>query len=175
MIEADPKQLRELLLLLTDHSLSDPEVAPIVDRALLALDDPSAYINDYPDDEWITDGFALDQFQEGSFRLLHWVIFDELQASLTIGDNADELTERVIDRMIQEGVAINDPPSHLSTLAEILHYLNEQLARSADSAKTLVRFETGFTDEIGLFIVSRETVARIMILAKAYKLRLTVT
>lgn len=175
MFEANPKQLYELLMLLSDHGLSEPEMAPIVERALLALDDPAAYINDYPDDEWITDGFALDEFQAGSLRLLHWVIFDELQASLTIGDNANELTERVIDRMIQDGVAINDPPSHLRTLAEHLHYLNDQLASSAIAAKALVKFETGFTDEIGLFVVRRDDVARIMALAKTYKLQLTIS
>ena len=175
MVEADPKQLKELFLLLADGGLSDPEVSPIVDRALLALDDPNAYINDYPDDEWITEGFALDESQEGSIRLLHWVIFDELQAFLTISDDANELTERVIDRLIQDDVAIQDPPSYLRTLAEHLQYLNEQLAAIEAAPKALLKFETGFTDEIGLFVVSRDKVARIVTLARDCGLRLSVT
>jgi hypothetical protein len=172
MTEADPKQLKELLALLTDRKLSDVEAAPIVDRALLALDDPTAYINDYPDDEWITEGFALDESSEGSIRLLHWIIFDELQSWLTISDKADELTVSIVDRLIEDGLEVDDPPSRLRTLAEHLHYLNEQLAAIAGAPKELVRFETGFTDEIGLFVVSRNDVARIVALGRAYKLRI---
>jgi hypothetical protein len=175
VIEADPKQLTELFRLLSSDGLSDPELAPIVDRALLALDDPAAYINDYPDDEWITEGIALDESQEGSVRLLHWVIFDELQGYLTISDNANELTERVIDRLIQDDVAIEDPPSYLRTLAEHLQYLNEQLSAIDDTPKALLKFETGFTDEIGLFVVSCDAVPRIVSLAGHYRLRLSVT
>jgi hypothetical protein len=175
VIEADPKQLKELFLLLSNGELSDPDVTPIVDRALLALDDPHAYITDYPDDEWITEGFDLDESQAGSIRLLHWVVFDELQAFLTISDNADELTERVIDRLIQDEVAIEDPPSHLCTLADHLGYLNEQLAAIADTPKALLKFETAFTDEIGLFVVNHDTVDRIVTLARDYDLRLSVT
>jgi hypothetical protein len=174
VIEADPKQLAQLFLLLSSDGLSEPELAPIVDRALLALDDPAAYSNDYPDDEWITEGFALDESHEGSIRLLHWVIFDELQAFLTISDDTTELTERVIDRLIHDGIAIEDPPSYLRTLAEHLGYLNEQLAAVADAPQALLKFETGFTDEIGLFVVSRDSIARIVTLARSYHLRLSV-
>ena len=175
MIEADPRQLTELLRHLSSNGLSDPEIAPMVDRALLTLDDPVAYVNDYPDDEWITEGFALDESQEGAVRLLHWVLFDELQAFLTISDDANELTERVIDRLIQDGIAIEDPPSHLRTLAEHLEFLNEQLAAVEEAPKALLKFETGFTDEIGLFVVNRDAVARVAALALKYHLRLTVT
>jgi hypothetical protein len=175
VIEADPTQLKALFVLLSNGELSDPEVAPIVDRALLALDDSHAYLNDYPDDEWITEGFDLDESQEGSIRLLHWVIFDELQAFLTISDNANELTERVIDRLIQDEVVIEDPPSHLRTLSEHLQYLNEQLGAIDAAPKSLLKFETGFTDEIGLFVVDRDAVARIVMVARNYHLRLSVT
>jgi hypothetical protein len=174
VIEADPKQLKELFQLLSSAGLSDPELVPIVDRAVLALDDPAAYINDYPDDEWITEGYALDESHEGSVRLLHWVIFDELQDFLTISDNANELTERVIDRLIQDGAAIEDPPSQLRTLAEHLRYLNQQLAAIEAAPKALLKFETGFTEEIGLFVVSRDAVAGIETLARNYGLRLSI-
>jgi hypothetical protein len=175
VIEAGPKQLTELFRLLASDGLNDAELAPIVDRALLALDDPAAYINDYPDDEWITEGIALDKSEERSFRLLHWVIFDELQDYLTISDNVNELTERVIDRLIQDDVAVEEPPGSLLTLAEHLQYLNGQLAAVKDAPKALLKFETGFTDEIGLFVVSCDAVPRILALARNCRLRLSVT
>jgi hypothetical protein len=173
-LEAKPQQLHELFVLLSDRQLSDKEIAPMVVRALLALDDPSAYINDYPDDEWITDGYALDESHDAAIRLLHWVLFDELSPWLSIGDKADELAERVIDRLIQDGIVVQDPPTHLRTLDEYRLYLNEQLgALSGESGpKELVQFDPGYTDEVGFLVVNRSDVARIMELACLYHLRL---
>jgi hypothetical protein len=173
-IEAKPQQLHELFVLLSGRQLSDKEVAPMVARALLALDDPSAYINDYPDDEWITEGYALDESQEGALRLLRWVLFDELSPWLSIGDKADELAERVIDRLIQDGIVIEDPPAQLRTLDEYRLYLNEQLSEPSGESppKELVQFDPGYTDEVGFLVVNRSDVPRILELARRYRLRL---
>lgn len=173
-IEPNPQQIKELFLLLSGRQLRDEEVKPMADRALLALDDPMAYIDDYPDDEWLVEGYDLDASTDGSLRLLHWVVFDELQSFLSCGDKADEIAERVIDRLIEEGIAVADPPAHLRTLKDYCRYLNEQLAAVAgeQEPKQLVEFDTGLIEDIGLFVVRKKDVARIANLARAYRLRI---
>jgi hypothetical protein len=172
-LEPDPKHLKELMVLLCDRRLSDEEVAPMVDRALLALDDPAAYINDYPDDEWLVEGYDLEVSHAGSIRLLQWIVFDELQQWLTCGEKPDEIAERVIDRLIEEGIAVQDPP-RMHSLEAYRCYLNEQLAALGEEygPKELVEFDTGLIDDMGFFVVSKRDVARIVELARAYKLRI---
>jgi hypothetical protein len=174
MSAADPRQLKELLVLLSDRQLTDPEVAPMVDRALLALDDAASYCNDYPDDEWITDGFAIES-QEVGTRLLTWVIFDELAPWLSTGDKADELSEKIVDRLVEDNIIVSDPPASLRTLDECIGHLNEELAaqEEATSRKHVMVFSTGFTDEIGLFIVNSNDVERIKALATRYRVEIT--
>jgi hypothetical protein len=175
-LEPNPKHLKELFVLLCDRRISNEEVAPMVDRALLALDDPAAYINDYPDDEWLVEGHDLDASHAGALRLLHWIVFDELQQWLTCGEKPDEVVERVIDRLIEDGIAVQDPPPML-TLDDYRRYLNEQLAAldGEQGPKELVEFDTGLIDDIGLFVVRKGDVARIVELANAYKLRINTT
>jgi hypothetical protein len=170
MSTADPRQLKELLVLLSDRQLTDPEVAPMVDRALLALDDAASYCNDYPDDEWIADGFAIESAEVGT-RLLAWVIFDELSPFLSTGDKADELSEKIVDRLVEDNIIVSDPPASVRTLDDTLAHLNEQLAAQDEPAarKQVLVFATGFTDEIGLFIVSTGDVERIKALAQRYQ------
>ena len=172
-IEPTPKHLNELLVLLCDRRLSNEEAAPMVDRALLALDDPAAYINDYPDDEWLVEGHDLEASHAGSIRLLQWIVFDELQPWLTCGEKPDEVAERVIDRLIEDGIAVNDPPP-LSTLEDYRCYLNEQLGAldGEHGPKELVEFDTGLIDDVGFFVVNKGDVARITELAGVFKLRI---
>jgi hypothetical protein len=165
--------LKELLVLLCDRRLSNEEAAPMADRALLALDDPATYINDYPDDEWLVEGHDLEVSQAGSIRLLQWIVFDELQPWLTCGEKPDEVAERVIDRLIEEGIAVRDPPP-LPTLDDYRCYLNEQLSAldGEQGPKELVEFDTGLIDDVGFFVVGKSDVARITELARLFKLRI---
>lgn len=174
MSAADPRHLKELLVLLSDRQLTDPEVAPMVDRALLALDDAASYCNDYPDDEWIADGFAIESPEVGT-RLLAWVIFDELSPFLSTGDKADELSEKIVDRLVEDNIIVSDPPARLRTLSECIGHLNEALAAQEEpnNRKHVLVFATGFTDEIGLFIVNSNDVERIKALATRYRVEIS--
>ena len=169
MSAADPRQLKELLVLLSDRQLTDNEVTPMVDRALLALDDSAAYCNDYPDDEWIAEGYETDSAEVG-MRLLSWVIFDELSDLLSMGDKADELAEKIVDRLVEDNIIIADPPEYVRTLGECVANLNEQLVALEEppAHKQILVFATGFTDEVGLLIVHQADVARIKALAARY-------
>jgi hypothetical protein len=175
-IEPNPNHLKELLVLLCDRRLSSEEAAPMVDRALLALDDPAAYINDYPDDEWLVEGYDLEASHSGAVRLLQWIVFDELQPWLTCGEKPDDVVERVIDRLIEDGIAVRDPPQ-MDTLESYRRYLNEELGTvdSEHGPKELVEFDTGLIDDIGFFIVRKSDVPRILELAQSYRLRLNTT
>lgn len=161
--------LGELLNLLCNRRLGDHAYA-VVERALLALDDPESYITLYPDDEWLVEGLDLFASEEVSVRLLNWILFDECGEWLIAGDNADAIAERIVDRLAVEGVAVADPPP-LSTLHSYCDYFNPGL-RTLTKPKALVEFDPGISKQHGVFIVDHRDTPRIAELAHRFALHL---
>jgi hypothetical protein len=179
-VATHPAALRELFELLSNHQLNSDDAGAMVERALLALDDPESYLTQYPDDEWLIEGYDLsynlDDAGAASLRLLHWIVLDELGTWLVMGDKADEIAERIVDLLSEGGIAVQDPPPGLRTLDDYCEYFNRELSALDNAApKELIEFDVGMNDETGFFIVDSEHVTRLISLAEQFKLRAQTT
>jgi hypothetical protein len=161
-----PQELHQLLMLLTDERLQAETADRVVQRVLLALEDPETYVVNYPDEEWIVEGCDLLASSEGSMRLLHWILRQELADWLMSNPDVDAVAEQVVDQLHERGIAIADPAHRFATLTECRQYLSAALAASTNSpqSKAIIEIELGET--AGLLVVAAAQLPQLLVLSK---------
>lgn len=182
---AQPNALRELCSLLSGGQLAGDHLEAVVKRALLALDDPELYLTHHPDNEWVVDGYPLEfeldapatEARDAAVRLLHWVLWQELTAWLIAAEKPAETSERILDRLLEIGIALADPPPHLHTLDEYYEYFNIELTALGEphAPRALFAFDSGCDNRAGLFIALHKDMPRIVELAQQLRLRIAPT
>lgn len=164
------KHIAELLEILSCGDAQPEEIKNMLPSLQLALKDPKQYLKENPDDQWLSEGFNLDELNITlNENIFAWRLSAELVDFAAIGDKADELYDQVVEVLDDMEITIPAPNEKLKSWAEYAKFLEQQLLQNK-TGKKVVALDINFSDDLSVFVIEREKSDRLKILLDYFNL-----
>lgn len=171
MNENVEKNCRELIAMLSCHDAEPEEVEEMMPVLKLALSDPKAYIKEYPEDQWLGEGFDLNTFNpQLAENLFAWSLSAVMVDFVVVGDKGDELCDAVMEVLYEMDIEIQEPNFELANWFEYAEFIEKELVKNK-AGKRLVALDINFSDDISVFVVESADYDKIMELVRYFNLK----
>lgn len=144
------------------------EIVPILN---LALTNPKGYLQKFPDDAWLAEGFDLEKPDSKlSENIFSWSLSPALVDFVVVGSNPTHLYDEVMEVLYDMEIEIPETKFEMESWAEYAEFLEQQLLKNK-TAKKLITFDINFSEDLSVFVVGRETYDQLLSLATFFKLK----
>ena len=154
----------EFLNLLTTGNLEPEELATATEAVVLAVQDPTAYFDQYLDEEedgWLRDCGA---------SMTEVALTDAVADYLCLSDKADELYEQISEAFNEP---LPDPPQGFRYLYEYMRLADEEIQQRGPQpgGYELLEIADSYSDELQVLLVFRKDTPRILALGQQLQVK----
>jgi hypothetical protein len=171
MNEHVEQNCRDIIEMLSCHYAEPEDVEESVPTLLLALTDPGAYIEAFPDYAWLAEIYERELTDP---KLAEDLFACALSGAIcdfeVCGDKGDEIFEAVVDVLDDMDIEIGEPDFDRGNWADYAGFIENQLAK-LKANKRLVALDMDFSDNISVFVVESADYDKILGLVQFFNLK----
>ena len=162
---------RDLVEMLSCHYAEPEDVEEAVSAMTLALSDPSAYMEAFPDYAWLADMYDREVFELKLAEDLFACALSNATIGFGVtGDKGDEIFEAVVDVLDDMDIEVGEPDSDPGNWFDYAEFLEKQFVELSAN-KRLVALDMDFSDQITVFVVESADYDKIMELVRFFNLK----
>ncbi|MBP1203247.1 hypothetical protein JOD97_001261 [Duganella sp. 1411] len=166
------QKCRDLVEMLSCHYVEPEDMEEALPPLTLALTNPGAYIEAFPEYEWLADIYDPELFEPKLAEdLFACALSDAINDFVVVGDKADEIFEAVVDVLDDMDIEVDEPDFDRGNWSDYAEFLDNQLIK-LNANKRLVALDMNFSDQISVFVVESADYDRIVELVQFFNLKL---
>ena len=162
---------RDLVEMLSCHYAEPEDVEEAVSAMTLALSDPSAYMEAFPNYAWLAEMHDPDvsgpQLAEDLFNC---ALSEAISGFGVVGDKGDEIFEAVVDVLDEMDIEVHEPDFERGNWSDYAESLEDQFVK-LNANKRLVALDMDFSDQLSVFVVESADYDKILELVRFFNLR----
>ena len=171
MNENIEQKCRDLIEILSCHEADPEEVEEALPAMKLALTNPGAYIEAFPEHAWLADTYDVDQFEPRLAEDLFTCALSGATGAFEVsGDKGDEIFEAVVDVLDEMGIVIEAPDFPRGNWFDYSDFVDSQLIK-LNANKRLVSLDMNFCDDVSVFVVESTDYAKLLELFEFFNLK----
>jgi len=161
----------DLIEMLSCRYAEPEDMKEAVPALMLALTNPGAYIEAFPDYAWLADIYGQELSEPKLAEdLFACALSEAINGFEVVGDKGDEIFEAVVDVLDDMDIEIGEPDFDRGNWADYAEFIENRLVE-LNANKRLVALDMDFSDNITVFVVESADYDRILELVQFFNLK----